>query len=108
MHSIADSAQCWAKNVSLIFICECYHAGILDEDDNDVLMNMNMLDDERACRNVDNKLKKPGYKAYDEDEFEESGLVRCRFSLRCNICWGSSRIVIIFTGLHSVGWEGGG
>ena len=80
----------------------------MDEDDNDVLMNMNMLDDERACRNVDNKLKKPGYKAYDEDEFEESGLVRCRFSLRYNICYVSSRIVVVFTGVHSVGWEGGG
>ena len=49
--------------------------GILDEEDGDVLINVNMLDNEKASVNVENKLKKPTYKPYDEDEFEEDGLV---------------------------------
>ena len=42
-----------------------------EEDDADVLVNVNLLDDERASKNVDNKKKKPDYKPYDE--FDEDG-----------------------------------
>ena len=47
--------------------------GVLDEDD-DVLVNVNMLDEERYKRSVLNKQKKPGYDAYDESNFDEFGV----------------------------------
>ncbi|XP_033211788.1 U4/U6.U5 tri-snRNP-associated protein 1 [Belonocnema kinseyi] len=47
--------------------------GVLDEED-DVLVNVNMLDDERYKRSVINKKKKPGYDAYDESNFDEFGV----------------------------------
>ena len=49
--------------------------GILDEDIDDTLINVNLIDDERAARNVENKKKKPGYQAYDDSEFDEYGTV---------------------------------
>ncbi|KAM4722018.1 U4/U6.U5 tri-snRNP-associated protein 1 [Rhinophrynus dorsalis] len=41
---------------------------ILDEDDSDVLVNVNMLDREKAEKNVEMKKKKPDYKPYEEEE----------------------------------------
>ncbi|XP_046739802.1 U4/U6.U5 tri-snRNP-associated protein 1 [Diprion similis] len=45
---------------------------VLDEHE-DVLVNVNMLDEERYSRSNLNKTKKPGYDAYDEDNFDEFG-----------------------------------
>ena len=42
---------------------------VLDEQE-DVLENVNIVDDERAAKNVDNKQKRPEYRPYDDDEFE--------------------------------------
>ncbi|XP_012286069.1 U4/U6.U5 tri-snRNP-associated protein 1 [Orussus abietinus] len=42
-------------------------------EDYDVLVNVNMLDDEVYKRNIINKTKKPGYDAYDDDNFDEFG-----------------------------------
>ena len=50
-------------------------SGILDEDVDDTLVNVNLIDDERAAKNVENKKKKPGYQAYDDSEFDEYGTV---------------------------------
>ncbi|XP_011299457.1 U4/U6.U5 tri-snRNP-associated protein 1 [Fopius arisanus] len=47
--------------------------GVLDNED-DVLENVNMRDDERYKKSVMNKKKKPGYDAYDDDNFDEFGL----------------------------------
>lgn len=44
------------------------------DDENDVLVNVNMKDDERYKKSIINKTKKPGYDAYDEDNFDEYGL----------------------------------
>lgn len=44
-----------------------------NDDDADVLINVNIADDERFSKNVENKKNKPGYQAYDE--FDEEGLV---------------------------------
>ncbi|XP_067877746.1 U4/U6.U5 tri-snRNP-associated protein 1 [Heterodontus francisci] len=41
--------------------------GVLDEED-DVLVNVNILDKERADKNVEHKKKKPDYQAYEEEE----------------------------------------
>ncbi|XP_028658348.1 U4/U6.U5 tri-snRNP-associated protein 1 [Erpetoichthys calabaricus] len=41
--------------------------GVLEEDD-DVLVNVNLLDKEKAEKNVELKKKNPTYKAYDEEE----------------------------------------
>eukprot|EP00061_Rhincodon_typus_P010817 g35387.t1 len=41
--------------------------GVLDEED-DVLVNVNILDKERADKNVEHKKKKPDYKPYEEEE----------------------------------------
>ncbi|KAM4617349.1 U4/U6.U5 tri-snRNP-associated protein 1-like isoform 1-T1 [Discoglossus pictus] len=42
--------------------------GVLDEDASDVLINVNILDKEKAEKNVELKKKKPEYKPYDEEE----------------------------------------
>ncbi|XP_076232011.1 U4/U6.U5 tri-snRNP-associated protein 1 [Calliopsis andreniformis] len=47
--------------------------GVLDEGE-DVLVNVNITDEERYQRNIINKTKKPGYDAYDDDNFDEFGL----------------------------------
>ncbi|KOC67156.1 U4/U6.U5 tri-snRNP-associated protein 1 [Habropoda laboriosa] len=39
----------------------------------DVLVNVNITDEERYQRNILNKTKKPGYDAYDDDNFDEFG-----------------------------------
>jgi hypothetical protein len=50
-------------------------AGVLDEEEGETLVNVNIVDDERAAKNVENKKKKPTYQPYDEDEFDEQGMV---------------------------------
>ncbi|CAG5114764.1 unnamed protein product [Candidula unifasciata] len=50
--------------------------GVLDEDESDVLVNVNIEDDERAEKNVDNKKKKVDYKPYDEPQFDEYGMMK--------------------------------
>ena len=50
-------------------------SGVLDDDADDTLVNVNLIDDERAAKNVENKKKKPGYQAYDDSEFDEYGTV---------------------------------
>lgn len=43
---------------------------VLDENEGDVLVNVNVVDDEKAAKNIENKKKLPTYKPYDEvDEF---------------------------------------
>lgn len=43
------------------------------DDGEDVLVNVNITDEERYQRNILNKTKKPGYDAYDDDNFDEFG-----------------------------------
>ncbi|GFO13185.1 U4/u6.u5 tri-snrnp-associated protein 1 [Plakobranchus ocellatus] len=50
--------------------------GILDEEQDDVLINVNIEDDERAEKNVENKKKKPDYKPYDEPQYDEYGMMK--------------------------------
>lgn len=45
--------------------------GVLDEENEDVLENVNIVDDEKAAKNVENKTKRPDYKPFDDDEFDE-------------------------------------
>lgn len=52
--------------------------GVLDEEDDDVLVNVNIIDDERAEKNVENKKKKPDYKPYDEPELDEYGMFKVK------------------------------
>lgn len=50
---------------------------MLQEDDaDDTLINVNIVDDERATKNTELKKKKPDYKPYDEPELDEYGMVR--------------------------------
>lgn len=54
-------------------------ANILDNEDGDVLMNVNIAENERTKKNLDNK--KPGagtYKAYDDDEVDEFGQFKAK------------------------------
>ncbi|XP_035703154.1 U4/U6.U5 tri-snRNP-associated protein 1 isoform X2 [Folsomia candida] len=54
--------------------------GVLDEED-DTLVNVNMLDDERYDKNVKNKQLRPelhGYNALDEIEYDESGSLKTK------------------------------
>ncbi|XP_021358089.1 U4/U6.U5 tri-snRNP-associated protein 1-like [Mizuhopecten yessoensis] len=47
--------------------------GILDEDGDDTLINVNMIDDEFTEKNLENKKKKPEYQPYDEADKDEYG-----------------------------------
>lgn len=58
---------------------------MLDEDADDTLINVNIIDDERAAKNVENKKKKPGYQAYDDSEFDEYGTV-CNNTVVFPVC----------------------
>ncbi|GFS60678.1 hypothetical protein NPIL_117051 [Nephila pilipes] len=49
--------------------------GVLEEED-DVLENVNIVDNERYAKNVENKKKKPDYKPYEEPEFDEFGILK--------------------------------
>ncbi|XP_071504990.1 U4/U6.U5 tri-snRNP-associated protein 1-like [Diadema antillarum] len=48
----------------------------LKEDEEEVLVNVNMVDNERAAKNVELRKKKPDYKPYEEDEFDEEGMFK--------------------------------
>ncbi|KAK7104097.1 U4/U6.U5 tri-snRNP-associated protein 1-like [Littorina saxatilis] len=52
--------------------------GVLDEEEDDVLVNVNIQDDERAEKNVENKNTNPDYKPYDEPEFDEYGMLKAK------------------------------
>lgn len=43
------------------------------DDDEDALVNVNIIDSERAAKNVELRKKKPGYNPYDD--FDEEGNV---------------------------------
>ena len=65
---MADSSS--VKKVCGIFL------GVLDdEDDPETLINVNMVDAEKALRNVENRKKKPDYNPYDDAEEDEYGMV---------------------------------
>ncbi|KAL1447956.1 hypothetical protein MTO96_006530 [Rhipicephalus appendiculatus] len=49
--------------------------GVLDDGD-DVLENVNLVDAEKAERNVENRKGKPGYQPYDDTEVDEFGIVK--------------------------------
>jgi U4/U6.U5 tri-snRNP-associated protein 1 len=49
---------------------------VLAEDGDDVLMNINIMDDEAAKRNLDNKKKRPDYNPYDVEEVDEYGMLK--------------------------------
>ena len=49
--------------------------GVLDEEEGDTLVNYNMLDNEAAAKNVENKKSRPDYKPYDEPQYDEYGMV---------------------------------
>lgn len=51
--------------------------GILDDDNEDILLNVNIRDDEKAKQNVLNRNKRPGYQAYDEVD-DETGMLKVR------------------------------
>lgn len=48
------------------------------QEDGDVLVNVNMLDAERYNKNNEIKKQKPGYQAYEEEEFDEFGLPKTK------------------------------
>ena len=58
-----------------------YPAGVLDNDDDDVLMNVLLRDQEHAERNVQLRSGRSEYRPYDEEETDEYGMVRVPFSL---------------------------
>lgn len=49
--------------------------GVLDEDE-DVLENVNLLDNEKAAKNIENKKNKVNYRPYDDEEFDEFGSLK--------------------------------
>ena len=54
--------------------------GVLDNDDEgeDELENVQLRDQERIDRNNENKTKKPAYRPYDNDDFDDEGNLRQR------------------------------
>ncbi len=64
-------------------VCFTPVPGILDDDNDDVLVNVNMQDDEKYKENIENKKKKPAYNPYDDSQVDELGMVSiegCLFS----------------------------
>ncbi|XP_077998125.1 U4/U6.U5 tri-snRNP-associated protein 1-like isoform X2 [Glandiceps talaboti] len=49
---------------------------VLEEEDDDVLINVNIIDHEKAAKNVELKKKKPVYNPYEEQEFDEFGIIK--------------------------------
>ena len=55
-------------------------------------MNVNLLDTEKAAKNVENTKKKPDYNPYEEEEVDEFGNVRwppfipAALSCTCSVC----------------------
>ncbi|ETE56708.1 hypothetical protein L345_17580, partial [Ophiophagus hannah] len=50
--------------------------GVLEEEGGDVLVNVNMVDREKAKKNVELRKKKPEYKPYEEEEsFKHKGVL---------------------------------
>ena len=48
------------------------------QEDGDVLVNVNLLDTERYNKNNEIKKQKPGYQAYEEEEFDDFGLPKTK------------------------------
>lgn len=72
----------------LMIVCVCVNEcvptspfilspGVLDEG-SDILVNVNMIDDERAAKNVELRKGKPDYNPYEEEEVDEYGNVSPR------------------------------
>ena len=53
----------------------CNKSGVLDDDESDVLVNVNMIDEEKANKNIEKKKAKPGYTPFDDDQTDEFGNV---------------------------------
>jgi hypothetical protein len=53
---------------------------VLDEDSEELLINPNMMDDERHKRNVEKRKQKSDYTPYDEDTLDEHGMVSYEFT----------------------------
>ncbi|XP_062523165.1 U4/U6.U5 tri-snRNP-associated protein 1-like isoform X2 [Corticium candelabrum] len=51
-------------------------ADVLDEERGDVLYNINLLDNEKAAKNVELKKLKPSYNPYTDDEVDEFGVLK--------------------------------
>lgn len=49
--------------------------GVLDEEEGDVLVNVNIIDEEKAVKNIEKKKAKPGYVPYEE-EMDEFGQIK--------------------------------
>lgn len=48
---------------------------MLDEEDGDILINVNIVDDEKVEKNVEFKKKKLDYNFYDVGDVDEYGMV---------------------------------
>ncbi|XP_072031054.1 U4/U6.U5 tri-snRNP-associated protein 1-like [Amphiura filiformis] len=72
---VVHSKEAFKEGKQVILTLKDYD--ILGEDD-DVLMNYNLLDDEKATKNVELQKKKPAYRAYDEPEYDEFGVFKPR------------------------------
>ncbi|KAJ8309186.1 hypothetical protein KUTeg_014060 [Tegillarca granosa] len=60
------------------YILTLQDKGILDDDIDDTLVNVNIIDNEKAKLNVENKKKKPDYNPYDDAEVDEYGMMKMR------------------------------
>lgn len=57
--------------VSFSFLC----SDVLNEEESDTLVNVNIVDDEKAAENVENKKGKPDYRPYEDTDIDEYGMV---------------------------------
>ena len=57
-----------------MLVCVSCNADVLDED-GDVLLNVNMVEAEKAAKSVELKKGKPMYNPYEEEEVDELGNV---------------------------------
>jgi U4/U6.U5 tri-snRNP-associated protein 1 len=72
--TVEHSKEAFMEGKSVVLTLKDAH--VLDEDEPDVLYNVNLLDSEKAEKNVELKKCKPDYNPYMDDEFDEFGVLK--------------------------------
>lgn len=81
--------------------------GVLEEEE-DVLVNVGLVDKEKAEKNVELKKKKPDYKPYEEEESVDD-MVTVRLHLKfqilqmhLNLTWPKTPLILVINQLKSL------
>uniref|UniRef100_A0A1I7RX34 U4/U6.U5 tri-snRNP-associated protein 1 n=1 Tax=Bursaphelenchus xylophilus TaxID=6326 RepID=A0A1I7RX34_BURXY len=71
---IGHSKEAFADGSETVLVLE--DRGVLDEDGEEILINPNLVDNERHKKNVELRKQKKDYNPYDDDEVDEFGMTK--------------------------------